>query len=70
MAHIPMDNVNGMFLPFLNMDDFKLICGNLGRLKDVIQNLFELQSGVHGYLGPDTQQELVRKVYHHAPAHS
>ena len=29
----------------------------------MIQDLFEIQSSVHGYLGPDTQQELVRKVY-------
>lgn len=32
-------------------------------LKDVIQHLFEIQSAVHGYLGPETQQELVRKMY-------
>lgn len=32
-------------------------------LKDVIQQLFEIQSAVHGYLGPETQQELVRKMY-------
>ncbi|KAK1141101.1 RNA polymerase II mediator complex subunit [Aspergillus melleus] len=31
-------------------------------LKDVIQQLFEIQSAVHGYLGPETQQELVRKI--------
>lgn len=31
-------------------------------LKDVIQHLFEIQSAVHGYLGPETQQELVRKM--------
>lgn len=31
-------------------------------LKDVIQQLFEIQSAVHGYLGPETQQELVRKM--------
>lgn len=34
----------------------------LERLRDVIQNLFEIQSAVHGYLGPETQQELVRKM--------
>jgi len=34
------------------------------RLKDVIQNLFEIQSAVHGYLGPETQQELIRKISH------
>ncbi|CAD6577094.1 MAG: RNA polymerase II mediator complex subunit [Alectoria sarmentosa] len=33
------------------------------RLKDVIQNLFEIQSAVHGYLGPETQQQLVRKIH-------
>lgn len=32
-------------------------------LKEVIQHLFEIQSAVHGYLGPETQQELVRKMY-------
>ncbi|KAJ5945533.1 Mediator complex subunit Med10 [Penicillium verhagenii] len=31
-------------------------------LKDAIQHLFEIQSAVHGYLGPETQQELVRKI--------
>ncbi|KAJ5468467.1 Mediator of RNA polymerase II transcription subunit 10 [Penicillium sp. IBT 31633x] len=31
-------------------------------LKDVIQHLFEIQSAVHGYLGPETQQELERKI--------
>ncbi|KKK23876.1 hypothetical protein AOCH_002907 [Aspergillus ochraceoroseus] len=31
-------------------------------IKDVIQHLFEIQSAVHGYLGPETQQELVRKI--------
>ncbi|KAL1846914.1 RNA polymerase II mediator complex subunit [Paecilomyces lecythidis] len=31
-------------------------------LKEVIQQLFEIQSAVHGYLGPETQQELVRKI--------
>nr|KMM73188.1 hypothetical protein CPAG_09477 [Coccidioides posadasii RMSCC 3488] len=32
-------------------------------LKDVIQNFFEIQSAVHGYLGPETQQELVKKLF-------
>ncbi|OJJ89689.1 mediator complex subunit NUT2 [Aspergillus glaucus CBS 516.65] len=31
-------------------------------LKDIIQQLFEIQSAVHGYLGHETQQELVRKI--------
>ena len=38
------------------------------RLKDVIQILFEIQSSVHGYLGPETQQELVRKVCVYLPS--
>ncbi|KAJ5818648.1 Mediator complex subunit Med10 [Penicillium riverlandense] len=37
-------------------------------LKEVIQHLFEIQSAVHGYLGPETQQELVRKMYESPPA--
>lgn len=31
-------------------------------LKEVIQQLFEIQSAVHGYLGAETQAELVRKM--------
>ncbi|KAL4811466.1 mediator of RNA polymerase II transcription subunit 10 [Aspergillus unguis] len=31
-------------------------------IKDIIQHLFEIQSAVHGYLGPETQTELVRKI--------
>ncbi|RAO64381.1 uncharacterized protein BHQ10_000393 [Talaromyces amestolkiae] len=31
-------------------------------VKDVIQQLFEIQSAVHGYLGSETQIELVRKI--------
>ncbi|KAL4911525.1 hypothetical protein BDW74DRAFT_143061 [Aspergillus multicolor] len=31
-------------------------------LKEIIQHLFEIQSAVHGYLGPQTQAELVRKI--------
>lgn len=33
------------------------------RLKDVIQNLFEIQSNIQGYLGPRTQEGLVRNMY-------
>lgn len=29
----------------------------------MIQNLFEIQTAVHGYLGPETQQLLVRKIH-------
>ncbi|KAF9886921.1 RNA polymerase II mediator complex subunit [Aspergillus nanangensis] len=39
-------------------------------MKDVIQHLFEVQSAVHGYLGPETQQELVRKMYIRFALHS
>ncbi|CAK43192.1 uncharacterized protein An18g03640 [Aspergillus niger] len=52
MAPIPLSTVditNSIFCP--------------ADLKDVIQHLFEIQSAVHGYLGPETQQELVRKMY-------
>ncbi|ODH38885.1 hypothetical protein ACO22_02119 [Paracoccidioides brasiliensis] len=31
-------------------------------IKDVVQHLFEIQSAIHGYLGAETQQELVRKI--------
>ena len=33
------------------------------RLKDVVQDLFEIQSITFSYLGPETQQELVRKMW-------
>ncbi|KAL2866694.1 mediator complex subunit NUT2 [Aspergillus lucknowensis] len=36
-------------------------------IKDIIQHLFEIQSAVHGYLGPETQRELVRKMYRNLP---
>ena len=32
-------------------------------LKEAVQHLFEIQAAAHGYLGPETQQELVRKLY-------
>lgn len=61
MAPIPLDDVDGVF----TLDDIEceLAKASPDRLKDVIQNLFEIQSAVHGYLGPETQQELVRKMY-------
>ncbi|KAL9639941.1 MAG: hypothetical protein Q9164_000610 [Protoblastenia rupestris] len=34
-----------------------------GRIKDVIQDLYEIQSSVHGYLGPQTQQVLIRRIH-------
>ncbi|KAL9017169.1 MAG: hypothetical protein Q9185_005498 [Variospora sp. 1 TL-2023] len=32
------------------------------QIKDVIQDLFQIQSATHGYAGPQTQQELVRLI--------
>ncbi|KKA25490.1 RNA polymerase II mediator complex protein Nut2 [Rasamsonia emersonii CBS 393.64] len=34
----------------------------LSTVDKVIQHLYEIQSAVHGYLGPETQTELVRKL--------
>lgn len=61
MAPIPLDDVDGMFI----FEDIECEPAETfpDRLKDVIQNLFEIQSAVHGYLGSETQQELVRKMY-------
>ena len=62
MAPMPDESIDGMLQVWT-------LSRRLGsqyatdRLKDVIQNLFEIQSAVHGYLGPETQQQLVRKVY-------
>lgn len=61
MAPIPDDSVDGR-LRVRTHSKFRLT-GRTERLKDVIQNLYEIQSAVHGYLGPETQQQLVRKVY-------
>lgn len=63
MAPLTLDAVEGMICT----KNISIACADmasaLDRLKDVIQNLFEIQSAVHGYLGPETQQELIRKVY-------
>lgn len=40
-------------MPLENVED---------RIKDVIQDLFEIQSTVHSYLGPESRDELVHKV--------
>ncbi|KAL9047837.1 MAG: hypothetical protein Q9206_006435 [Seirophora lacunosa] len=32
------------------------------QIKDVIQDLFQIQAAAHGYAGPQTQQELVRLI--------
>ncbi|KAL8969303.1 MAG: hypothetical protein Q9183_002061 [Haloplaca sp. 2 TL-2023] len=32
------------------------------QIKDVIQDLYQIQAATHGYAGPQTQQELVRLV--------
>lgn len=61
MAPIPLDDVDGVFIP--KEIECELAKTFPDRLKDVIQDLFGIQSAVHGYLGPETQQELVRKMY-------
>ncbi|KAL8635248.1 MAG: hypothetical protein Q9228_007242 [Teloschistes exilis] len=33
------------------------------QIKDVIHDLYSIQAATHGYVGPQTQQELVRLVY-------
>ena len=33
------------------------------QIKDVIQDLFQIQVATHNYEGPQTQQELVRLMY-------
>ena len=67
MAPMTPDSVDGTSLPL----DFRAIRLKPSQepLRDVIQNLFEIQSSVHGYLGPETQQVLVHKMYSQ-PYHS
>lgn len=33
------------------------------RLRDVIQDLFEIQEALHRYLGPETQEKLKYQMY-------
>lgn len=61
MAPVTLKTVDGECIQF-SKTITELIQG-ADDLKDVIQHLFEIQSAVHGYLGPETQQELVRKMY-------
>ena len=61
MAPMPDDSVDGMLQTCI-FQIVRLIYPP-DRIKDVIQNLFEIQTAVHGYLGPETQQQLVRKMY-------
>lgn len=61
MAPITLSTVDGTLhirIEVTNSDG-----GPTDDLKEVIQHLFEIQSAVHGYLGPETQTELVRKMY-------
>lgn len=55
---LPITTLNGDRLTDINR--FSLVTDEI---KDVIQDLFEIQSAVHGYLGSETQFELVRKMY-------
>ena len=63
MAPIPLSAVDGRSFPVTRVLHPLDANGPRADLKDVIQHLFEIQSAVHGYLGPETQQELVRKMY-------
>ena len=60
MAPMTPDSVDGTY-PRLEVQVTRLKSSQ-EPLKDVIQNLFEIQSSVHGYLGPETQQVLVHKM--------
>lgn len=33
------------------------------RLRDIIQDLFEIQEALHRYLGPETQEKLKYQMY-------
>lgn len=65
MAPIPLNDVDGEspFSPNMPSEQSSNLPGIEGRLKDVIQDLYEIQSSVHGYLGPETQQALISKMY-------
>ena len=67
MAPVNLDTVDGM-LTYLLSTSFHLSLVHVAnnsrpdQIKGVIQDLFQIQSATHGYLGPQTQQELVRLV--------
>jgi hypothetical protein len=67
MAPITLSTVDSQFLRpltlLLRSMVLWLTLTPTDEIKDIIQHLFEIQSAVHGYLGPETQQELVRKMY-------
>ena len=46
----------------LNTLNQRLRSLGIDQIKNVIQDLFEIQTAVHGYLGPETQRTLVQKV--------
>lgn len=51
-----------VIIPF-SLQEFRESDWYLDQIKDVIQDLFQIQSATHGYAGPQTQQELVRLMY-------
>lgn len=64
MAPVTLSKIDGkqLSLPHDSHEELRLI-RIPDELKEAVQHLFEIQSAVHGYLGPETQQELVRKMF-------
>ncbi|KAI4121553.1 MAG: hypothetical protein LQ338_006298 [Usnochroma carphineum] len=61
MAPISVDRVDGKYSSFLQAVEAHE--PDVDQIKDVIQDLFQIQAAAHGYAGPQTQQELIRLMY-------
>lgn len=67
MAPVNIDTVDGQFHGLTHGYDHKqdyfidAMCPE--RLRDIIQDLFEIQEALHRYLGPETQEKLKYQMY-------
>ena len=67
MAPVHIDIVDGQFLrpnhEYNPKQDYVADEMSPERLRDVIQDLFEIQEALHKYLGPETQEKLKYQMY-------
>lgn len=67
MAPVNIDTVDGQFPGPTHKADLKrdYFADDMSpeRLRDVIQDLFEIQEALHRYLGPETQEKLKYQMY-------
>lgn len=67
MAPVDIDTVDGQFPGPSHGYDPKegYLADGMSpeRLRDIIQDLFEIQEALHRYLGPETQEKLKYQMY-------